>query len=354
MTPPPITTSIGVVAIGRNEGERLRACLCSLPNNIDLSIYVDSGSSDDSLEIARLLGVESVLLDISRGFTAARARNAGLRRLLELAPAVELVQFVDGDCEIAEGWIESAAAFLRAHEDVAVVCGRRREREPQRNWYHRLADMEWNSLPGQARSCGGDALMRVAALQEVGGYRDSLIAGEEPELCVRLRQAGWKVWRLDHDMTLHDVRMTSFRQWWRRAIRAGHAYTEVAALHSTPPERQRLKKVCSIWFWAIFPVAMLALAWPTGGYSVLLLLALLLLLYAKIVSYRRRSHGDSFANGSLYAVACIVANWPQAWGSARYLWSRLNGRRTELIEYGESISALQSQAQNRPVSQSHA
>ena len=54
---------------------------------------------------------------------------------------------------------------------------------------------------GAARACGGDALMRTAALAEVGGYDPNLIAGEEPELCVRLRAAGWQIYTLDREMT---------------------------------------------------------------------------------------------------------------------------------------------------------
>ena len=76
---------------------------------------------------------------------------------------------------------------------------------------------------GPARACGGDALMLYAAVQAVGGYRDSLIAGEEPELCLRLRQAGGEVWRIDAEMTLHDAALLRFGQWWRRTRRAGHA-----------------------------------------------------------------------------------------------------------------------------------
>ena len=246
--------TIGAVAIGRNEGQRLRACLGALRRDLDYVVYVDSGSTDESRTIARDLGALVVELDTSTGYTAARARNAGFRRLLE-SPDVEYVQFVDGDCEVVDGWIESAAQFLHEHPDVAVVSGRRRERDPQRNWYHRLTDMEWHAPPGEAKYCGGDAFMRVTAVRQVSGYRESLIAGEEPELCVRLRKAGWRVWRLDREMTWHDIRMSSFRQWWRRAVRSGHAYAEGAALHGAPPERHWVKESRSIWIWsAVLPL----------------------------------------------------------------------------------------------------
>src|SRR5262245_39089288 len=130
--PEPREARIGVVAIGRNEGERLRRCLASAAGAARL-VYVDSGSSDGSVALARSLSAEVVELDPHRPFTAARARNEGFARLRAIAPAFEYVQFVDGDCELLPGWIETAAAFLDAHREVAVACGRRRERFPQRS-----------------------------------------------------------------------------------------------------------------------------------------------------------------------------------------------------------------------------
>ena len=192
---------VGVVAIGRNEGERLRRCLTSVVERAGVVVYVDSGSTDDSVEMARGLGAMVVDLDRTTPFTAARARNAGLATLREAAPGLELVQFVDGDCEVAAGWLELAARQLDAEPQVAVVCGRRRERHPEASIYNRLCDIEWDTPVGYADACGGDALMRVAALAEVGGYDPDLIAGEEPDLCLRLRQRGWKVLRMDAEMT---------------------------------------------------------------------------------------------------------------------------------------------------------
>ena len=183
---------------------------------------------------AQSRGALVVALDMTQPFTAARARNAGLQKVAE---GVEFVQFLDGDCALREGWIATARTFLEDHPDVAVVCGRRRERFPDASIYNRLIDREWDTPVGQALACGGDALMRVAPLRDLGGYRDSLIAGEEPELCVRLHQAGWQIWRLDAEMTWHDAEITRLSQWWKRSQRAGHAFAEGAALHGGPPER---------------------------------------------------------------------------------------------------------------------
>jgi len=131
----------GVVAIGRNEGERLRRCLASVVAGAARVVYVDSGSTDGSVELARGFGAEVVALDMSRPFTAARARNQGWRRVLELEPALDYIQFVDGDCEVIAGWLEVARGFLDAHADVAAVAGRNRERHPERSIYNLLCDI---------------------------------------------------------------------------------------------------------------------------------------------------------------------------------------------------------------------
>ncbi|WP_242729061.1 glycosyltransferase family A protein [Microcoleus vaginatus] len=100
---------IGLVASGRNEGQRLRPCLVSATDKVARVVYVDSGSTDGSLELARSIGADTVELDLSILFTPARARYEGFARLLELAPAIEFVQFVDGDCELVDGWVQRVA-----------------------------------------------------------------------------------------------------------------------------------------------------------------------------------------------------------------------------------------------------
>src|SRR5581483_10954142 len=175
-------------------------------------------------------------------FTAARARNEGFDWLLAIAPQVRYVQFVDGDCEVAAGWLESARAELEAKPQAAVVCGRRRERYPDKTVYNWLADIEWDTPIGEAKACGGDALMRVEALKQVGGYDPGVLAAEDDEVCLRLRRAGWTVHRIDAEMTLHDIAMTRAGQWWTRMVRCGWAYAQGAALHGGGPERHFVRE----------------------------------------------------------------------------------------------------------------
>jgi glycosyltransferase involved in cell wall biosynthesis len=320
---------VGVVVIGRNEGERLVRCLRSVAKDADLVVYVDSGSTDGSVAMARSLGVNVVELDMQIPFTAARARNEGFRSLVGLGPEVDYVQFVDGDCEVADGWLQEAQLFLDNHKDVAVACGRRRERYPERSVYNAMCDLEWDTPLGQAMSCGGDAMFRVVAFASVQGYRDDLIAGEEPELCFRLRSGGWTVWRLDEEMTRHDAAIYAFRQWWIRTIRSGHAYAEGAVLHGDSRERFRVREVRSAWFWgALIPLATLIGA-PLLGLWALMLLAAYPLQIARIAMRSTRSSGMRWK----HAFFLVLGKFPELLGQLKFLHNHFMQRRTTLIEY---------------------
>ena len=333
---------LGVVAIGRNEGERLHRCLSSLMGRGLMIVYVDSNSVDGSIALARSLGAEVVQLDLSRPFTAARARNEGFERLCQIDPTVRFVQFVDGDCEVVEGWLERAWRLLEENPDIGVVCGRRRERFPESTVYNHLADLEWDSPVGEAKACGGDAMMRVEAVRKVGGYNPAIIAAEDDEVCLRIRREGWKVVRIDAEMTLHDMAMTSFQQWWRRSTRTGHAYAEGSAMYGRTPERHFVRQTRSAIFWGILiPLTALGLAWPTRGIS-LMLLAGYFLLYRRTCRYYAVQRGWPLADARLYAFWIVLAKFPHALGVIRYWLGRLSGRRSPVIEYRGTVPARES------------
>jgi glycosyltransferase involved in cell wall biosynthesis len=319
----------GVVVIGRNEGERLRRCLASARAGAARVVYVDSGSTDGSIDMARAMGAAMVALDAREPFTAARARNAGARRLREEMPELAFVQFVDGDCEIVDGWCERALEILDAQPELAVACGRRRERRPRSSVYNLLCDIEWDTPVGEARSCGGDAMMRLAAFVAVGGFRDDLIAGEEPELCVRLRAAGWRIWRLDAEMTLHDAALTRFGQWWRRTLRGGYAYAQGAQLHGARPERYGVRESRSIWFWALgVPFAATALVFAFGAWGLATLLA-----YPVQVARLAARGGRSPAENWWRAAFLVLGKFPELLGQLQFLLRHSLGARPRLIEY---------------------
>ena len=329
MTARPLSDRVAAVAIGRNEGARLSACLDSLAGRAGRVVYVDSGSTDGSPAAAEARGAVVEPLDMSRPFTAARARNAGVARLLALGgPRPDYIQFVDGDCALDPAWIETAAAFLDATPQAAVACGRRRERFPDASVYNRLCDREWDTPVGRARACGGDALMRLGAFESVGGFDPSLIAGEEPELCVRLRAAGWEIHRLDAEMTLHDADMHRFGQWWTRARRAGHAWAEGAAMHGAPPERHFVPGLKRALAWGLaLPLAILALAILVHP----AFLALVLLWPLQVLRLARRGGwtGPAWED----ALFMTLGKFPEAQGALGYALGRLRRRPSALIEY---------------------
>ena len=319
---------VGIVAIGRNEGERFRRCLRSLPTSSVPVVYVDSGSDDGSVPAALASGASVVELDNTISFTAARARNAGLEKLVAEHPEIAYVQFIDGDCELDPGWLATALAALEANPDLAVVCGRRRELFPERSIYNELCDIEWDTPVGDAKACGGDALMRVSAFRAAGGFSANLIAGEEPELCVRLRKLGFRIRRLRSEMTRHDAAVLRFSQWWKRTLRSGHAFAQGAAMHGGKDERHWVRETGSIVAWALLlPLAvlvLLALGKPWG----LVLLAAYPALGARI--WLKRREGLGARRAALFALFCVLAKFPQLLGATRFLGL---GGAGGLIEY---------------------
>lgn len=323
---------VGVVAIGRNEGPRLRRCLESVTGHVAGVVYVDSGSTDDSLTIAKSLGVDVVELDLVIPFTAARARNEGFQRLREKWPDVTLVQFVDGDCEVCPGWLQKAREVLAVRPDVVVVCGRRRERYPDATVYNKLCDIEWDTPVGDAKACGGDAMMRVAAVAAVGGYDPTVIAAEDDELCLRLRRAGGTILRIDADMTIHDAAITRVTQWWNRAVRCGFAYANGAAMHGREPDRHfvRERRRTVLWGAALPAAAVLAIG-PTGGLS-LLLIGLYPVQFLRTYLRVRKRLPDR-KSAAAYSASCVLAKFPEVVGVARYFVGRLRRGPARIIEY---------------------
>lgn len=319
MNPPPIDA----VAIGRNEGQRLILCLDSLlAAGFRRIVYVDSASTDNSIAEACARGVTVVRLDMTMPFTAARARNAGVAALP--AESAGFIQFIDGDCILDPGWLPQATRFMTENPKAAVACGRLREIAPEASLYNRLIDYEWNTPTGQTEACGGIALMRADAFHAAYGFNPALIAGEEPELCLRLRRNGWQIWRLDAEMARHDAAMHRFGQWWRRARRAGYSYALGASLHGRAPERHNVAQTRRALIWGLgIPLAAI------GGAILLhpLCLALLLAWPLQVIRLWRRD-GDP-----VRAAFLTLSKLPEALGVLEYWAKRATGLRGRLIEY---------------------
>lgn len=329
---------LALVVIGRNEGERLRRCLESIRSHAESSVYVDSGSSDGSAALARSLGIHTIELDASQPFTAARGRNAGLAHVLRERPSAQFVQFVDGDCVVRPGWLDAASRFLAHHPDVAAVIGQLRERCADDSLLNRIIDMDWDFAAGDTDAIGGVAMIRVSDLQKVGGWRSNLVVGEDMDLGMRLRMSGRRLVCLPESMALHEMGIRTVGELWRRAVRSGYGYAELAALHGRTRCRRWLRRTLSnLVYGAILPLVLAMLLfvwWPlsclvAGAYPLL----------ATRMALQRWRRGDSFGLAVLYGLATVAYKFAGAVGAIRFLAHRATGQSARLFEYKSSPDA---------------
>lgn len=309
--------TIGIVVIGRNESARLPECLASLSRYRDRIVYADSASTDRSPDIARQFGSRVVDLDPAIPLTPARGRNEGFAALLKYLPGCEFVQFVDGDSLVEPGWIDAGAAFLASNRKVAVACGQVAEAHPDSSIYNWLCNDEWRGSTGKVDACGGNAMIRVAAFQQVGGFRGDLVAGEEAELMARMRALGWEIWRLDAPMVVHDSDLHKFSDWWRRARRGGYSYANLWWLTKRAPVPLYAEQLRSSLFWVVgLPVLIALLSGILRSPAFLLALPIIWLMQvARIASRRGLSDPRSWS----YAGLIMLAKVPEAIGALRYL-----------------------------------
>lgn len=315
--------TLGAVAIGRNEGDRLKACLRSLVPLCERVVYVDSGSGDDSVAFARSLGVAVVELDTSVPFTAARARNAGAEALLA-GGDLDLVQFVDGDCRVEPGWLEAGIAALQADPGLGLVTGWRSEIHPTASVYNQMCQVDWHRPAGPITTCGGDMMVRAAAFRQVGGFDPIVIAAEDDEFCLRLGKAGWRLMRLPVQMTWHDADMTRFGQWWQRTIRNGHGFAQVGAMHPPHFKRERLR----VWAYGLALPLLFLLGLFTSPW---LSLAVLGLYALSLWKTWRGLRGQPMAGRQ--AALLTLAKIPNLLGMLTYFRRRRRGDAMHIIEY---------------------
>lgn len=313
-----------MVVIGRNEGDRLLESLASVRGQAPL-VYVDSGSSDGSA--ARARGHADAVLELSpdRPFSAARARNEGHAFLRARQPTIEFVQFVDGDTRLAPGWLERAAEVLHGDPTIAAVAGRLEEEDAGASRYARLLRMEWAGEVGDTDACGGIAMYRCEAFERVAGFRPDLPAGEEPELCGRLRRAGHRIVRIDAPMGAHRGDIASFGVWWRRSVRAGEAAWECLRRGGPRWAAEDLRRVVSALLWGgVLPVAIVAGAVllreagsPAGSLTVVLAGVALFALQWLRIRRSRLNRGDPGRDATLYATYCLLAKPAEGIGILR-------------------------------------
>lgn len=330
----PDIPTLSVVVIGRNEGARLANCLDSVRNakriTLEELIYVDSASTDGSPELASLHGATVIALQTERP-TAALGRNAGWRRAKS-----DLVLFLDGDTIVHQDFPRVACDEISRDRTIAAVWGHRREMHPEASVFNRVLDLDWMYKPGFTEFCGGDVLMRRKALLEAGGFDEGLIAGEEPELCRRIRSHGYTILHIDHPMTKHDLDIADWRQYWNRAVRAGYAYAEISERYrySDDPSWTSESKGNLIrgTFWVLSLLVALALGIRLGLVAIATWLVLFLLLSARS-GWRVRWKATNSWTLMLFGIHSQLQQVPIVIGQLKYRLRKRRGASRKLIEY---------------------
>ncbi len=336
--PPSPLPHVAVVIIGRNEGDRLLACLTSVlemnyPRDLVEIIYVDSSSTDSSVGLARRLGVKTIVLEGPT--TAARGRNAGWTQT-----EAPFVLFLDGDTILHPDFVASALRHFndpQYREPLAGVYGNRRETRTADSIYNALFDLDWNASTGFSLFFGGDALVRREALSAVGGYNPLLIAGEEPDLCRRMRGLGYRVLHVDEPMTLHDLAMFSFTQYWRRSVRTGYAYAEISTRYAKTDDplwsaesRSNIVRGIFWWWGPILAIVLSFLFHSIAPFALFLVVAFIL--FARTAA-RTVSKTHSLPLLLAYSLHSHLQQVPILFGQIRYQRQRRRGGNAAIIEY---------------------
>ena len=319
---------VDAVIIGRNEGERLVKALASVSPQVRRVVYVDSGSTDQSVLHAKDSGAIVVTLDMTKPFTAARARNAGFAEIKKQGRLPDAVQFVDGDCAILPNWINAGSDHMAADDDVALVVGLKSELNRDQTIFNQMSDVEWKRPSGDIEACSGNMMIRTSAFEQIGGFDPNVIAAEDDELCTRLRKAGWRLVRIPAPMARHDGGHMRFAQWWKRAERTGHGFAQVGQIHADYFVRERQRA----WVYG----GILPLLGIFGAFASFVVPLLILGLYA--MSYIKTMRGlevDGLPRDEAmrHAVFLTLSKFPNVIGMVRYHWRRLNNAQMRIIEY---------------------
>lgn len=326
-----INPLVSIVIIGRNEGDRLIQCIESVknldyPSNKKEIIYVDSRSSDRSVENAEALGVEKVYIIEQEKTCAAIGRNLGLKHA-----EGELVLFLDGDTQISKDFLNRAIPHFE-NDEVAVVFGKRTEIYPE-SIFIRLCGSDWSQrTPGYTDTAAGDVLMKAKVIREIGGYME-IIAGEDPEMSNRVINAGHKILFLDIDMVKHDLAMHSFSQYWKHSIRSGFAYAVVADLtkeRSTPlwvDERKKIELLGALYITA--PLLGIICSFILGTVTPFLIFTLMgvMILGRSFIKNRKKGLGTGF--NMIYTIHSHLLKIPLFIGLLTYMFNK----NKSLIEY---------------------
>lgn len=184
-------------------------------------VVADSLSTDLTIEIAKRYPVKVVQLTNPKD----RCCGVGAQLGFEMATG-EYVYILDGDMELAPGFLSRAVALLQSDTTLAGVGGLVHEMNlTNLEFRNRIVRAESHMRPGNVDRLNEGGLYRRKALDAVGYFTNSnLHAYEELELAARLHAAGWRLHRIDVTAVRHFGHTDESYRLMLKRWRSGYAF----------------------------------------------------------------------------------------------------------------------------------
>jgi len=180
---------ISVVVTCFNKARTLGPCVSSIYDQaldgLEV-VVVDDGSTDNSLEtISKFSGLENFrLLKLPHNGISV-AKNEGIK-----ISRGEIVLFLDGDCVLEEGSLEGVLeAFGAGGEGLGCVGGEVRALNGSKA-VARTIELLQNEFT-RKWPFGANVAFRRRVLDELGGFDPSMEYGEDADLFLRMKEAGY-------------------------------------------------------------------------------------------------------------------------------------------------------------------
>jgi GT2 family glycosyltransferase len=222
---------ISIIIVNYNTADLLVPCLNSVMPWSELGlevIVVDNASRDDSAAMVSqdFPWVNLIANESNAGF--ARANNQALKLSRR-----EYVYFLNPDTVLQSGVFEAMIGFMESHRDVGLAGtrilnpnGSVQSSVERRYPGERRAQQDLRGLPGDiAWVLGASMFARRAIVEDLGGFDEEFfLYGEEQDLCLRIRRAGWKIGFIPDAVVIHwggqSERTTSTEDLWKRKFTA--------------------------------------------------------------------------------------------------------------------------------------
>ncbi len=199
-------------------------------------IFVDDGSQDNSLGIINDFVLK---IDIKTRIFKTKWRGVGPARNIIVRSALgNYIIWVDADEVLTDSYIRKQVDFIEQNQRIGLTAGvfktvpgnlilnlelipwivsHKRFKEP------RTFLWKTTKIPGT-----GGSTFRVEALRQVGGFDEELSgAGEDQDVALRIKDAGWSISLNDAQFYELHGGMSTFKQLWKKYLWYGYGCRKI-------------------------------------------------------------------------------------------------------------------------------